>query len=129
MVDPNVCQGRERVNERVFGENWFAPQLGEDRLGPASGEKITVLVGVAPAFATDIEIEPLAGLLDGTDRAGKLTTEQLVALIRSGAAAADDETADDSLGDIAAVERAPIEVAAQVQGIRRGHLTLLSGRG
>src|SRR5262249_5199242 len=43
----DIGQRRERINQHVTGEDGLGAQLGKDRLRPAAGEEVAVLVGVA----------------------------------------------------------------------------------
>src|SRR5215467_7530230 len=46
----DIGQSRQRIHQRVAGEDRRASQLGEDRLGPAAREEVAVLVSVAAAL-------------------------------------------------------------------------------
>ena len=76
VVDPDVGQGRERIDQRVTGEDGVGAQLGEDRLGPTAREEVAVLVGVAATLGADVEVDLLTGLarrladVAGTARSG-----------------------------------------------------------
>ena len=61
-VDEDVGQGRERIDQRVAGEEGLAAQLVEDRLGPTAREEVAVLVGVAAALAAAGKVDLLTGL-------------------------------------------------------------------
>ena len=58
----HVTQCRERIDERVAGENRRGALPGQNRLGPAAGEEVAFFVGVASALAAHIEVEHLTGL-------------------------------------------------------------------
>jgi hypothetical protein len=61
VVDPDVGQGRERVDQQVAQEDGCGAQLDEDRLGPTTGEEVALRVGVAAPLSADVEVDLLTG--------------------------------------------------------------------
>ncbi len=51
----DVRQRRKRIDQHVAREQRLSAQPVEYRLGPAAGEEVPALVGVAAALAADVE--------------------------------------------------------------------------